>query len=302
MQALEDEKNHNLALYAGRYQLFVAWSPDRSHPWDALPAAEQAAAVLEVGGARDGSGKVVPPTSVKSTAVWRNGGCTLNGSGRVMLICLLSAAMPTAWLPASCHAGERSGAEGQQRHWRQRQGPPCVDFYLSAVRRIALCRTQASSATVCSPSLRLFFACTQVTLLLNGQPPGRTSFASSTLTTPRTIEPASAWQASASSLSHCAQVVLLLDGRPLGRTTFAGGMLRTAKPVPWALPGGSGTADVQLTLAFGAALGYGRYKGAPAIAYVGPQANGARLPAVPERVLGTLSLAEPVLGNSDAPE
>ena len=74
----------------------------------------------------------------------------------------------------------------------------------------------------------------------------------------------------------CMQVLLLLDGQPLGRTTFSGGVLRTAKPVPWALPRGSGTADVQLTLAFGAALGYGRYKGAPAIAYVGPQANGAR--------------------------
>ena len=74
----------------------------------------------------------------------------------------------------------------------------------------------------------------------------------------------------------CVQVVLLLDGQPLGRTTFSGGVLRTAEPVPWALPRGAGTADVQLTLAFGAALGYGRYKGAPAIAYVGPQANGAR--------------------------
>ena len=92
------------------------------------------------------------------------------------------------------------------------------------------------------------------------------------------------------------QVVLLLDGQPLGRTTFAGGVLRTAEPVPWALPGGSGTADVQLTLAFGAALGYGRYKGAPAIAYVGPQANGAPKPKIlflpagpePERMLAIL--------------
>lgn len=55
---LEDEKSRSLELYAGRYQLFVAWSPDRSHPWDALPAAEQAAAVLEVGGMPDASGKV----------------------------------------------------------------------------------------------------------------------------------------------------------------------------------------------------------------------------------------------------
>ena len=76
-------------------------------------------------------------------------------------------------------------------------------------------------------------------------------------------------------LPLCVQVVLLLDGQPLGRTTFSGGVLRTAEPVPWAMPRGAGTADVQLTLAFGAALGYGRYKGAPAIAYVGPQANGA---------------------------
>ncbi len=70
------------------------------------------------------------------------------------------------------------------------------------------------------------------------------------------------------------QVVLLLDGRPLGRYTFASGVLRTAEPVAWALSDGRGTARVQLTLAFGAALGYGRYKGAPAIRYVGPQANG----------------------------
>lgn len=86
------------------------------------------------------------------------------------------------------------------------------------------------------------------------------------------------------------QVLLLLDGQPLGRTTFSGGVLRTAEPVPWALPRGSGTADVQLTLAFGAALGYGRYKGAPAIAYVGPQANGARPPAgtEPPRMRGTM--------------
>lgn len=70
------------------------------------------------------------------------------------------------------------------------------------------------------------------------------------------------------------QVVLLLDGRPLGRYTFAGGVLRTAEPVAWALPDGRGSARVQLTLAFGAALGYGRYKGAPTISYVGPQANG----------------------------
>ncbi len=57
VQELEAQKG-DLRLYAGRYQLFVAWSPDRSHPWDALPGAERAAAVLEVGGTPDDSGKV----------------------------------------------------------------------------------------------------------------------------------------------------------------------------------------------------------------------------------------------------
>ena len=56
VQELEAQKG-DPRLYAGRYQLFVAWSPDRSHPWDALPGAERAAAVLEDGGTPDDSGK-----------------------------------------------------------------------------------------------------------------------------------------------------------------------------------------------------------------------------------------------------
>ena len=92
-QALEDEKNKNLAMYAGRYQLFVAWSPDRSHPWDALPAAEQAAAVLEVGGAPDGSGKVSPTFLVTSTL--RAPGTRCPRPSRPPL-CWRSAARPTA--------------------------------------------------------------------------------------------------------------------------------------------------------------------------------------------------------------
>jgi hypothetical protein len=71
-----------------------------------------------------------------------------------------------------------------------------------------------------------------------------------------------------------AQVVLLLDGQRLGRYTFEGGVLRTAEPVAWPLPDGRGSAPAALTLAFGAALVYGRYKGASATSYIGPQANG----------------------------
>ena len=77
MQALEDEKCHNLALYAGCYQLFMAWAPGRSHPWDALPAAEQAAAVLEVGGAPDGSGKVTGVPSQSAVQEFE-GNCASN--------------------------------------------------------------------------------------------------------------------------------------------------------------------------------------------------------------------------------
>lgn len=69
-------------------------------------------------------------------------------------------------------------------------------------------------------------------------------------------------------------MVLLLDGQRLGRYTFEGGVLRTAEPVAWPLPDGRGSAAASLTLAFGTALVYGRYKGASAISYIGPQANG----------------------------
>jgi len=68
-------------------------------------------------------------------------------------------------------------------------------------------------------------------------------------------------------------VVLLLDGQRVGRYTFEGGVLRTAEPVAWPLPDGRGSAAASLTLAFGTALVYGRYKGASAISYIGPQAK-----------------------------
>ena len=46
--ALDAARLGDLLFWAGRYALFVQWSPDGSHPWDAAPGAG-AAVELEVG-------------------------------------------------------------------------------------------------------------------------------------------------------------------------------------------------------------------------------------------------------------
>ena len=56
-QALEEAQSKDLIFWASRYHLFVTWSPDRSHPWDSLPAAGQYS-TLEVGIERGTSDKV----------------------------------------------------------------------------------------------------------------------------------------------------------------------------------------------------------------------------------------------------
>ena len=48
----------DLLFWASRYHLFVSWSPDRAHPWDALPAAGQYS-TLEIGLLRGSTNKVV---------------------------------------------------------------------------------------------------------------------------------------------------------------------------------------------------------------------------------------------------
>lgn len=48
LQALEEAKGSDLLFWASRYHLFVSWSPDCTHPWDALPAADQHV-LLEIG-------------------------------------------------------------------------------------------------------------------------------------------------------------------------------------------------------------------------------------------------------------
>ncbi|KAK9819073.1 hypothetical protein WJX81_008479, partial [Elliptochloris bilobata] len=56
--ALEETKSSNLLFWGSRYHLFVSWSADRAHPWDALPAAGHYA-MLEIGNHRGTDGQVV---------------------------------------------------------------------------------------------------------------------------------------------------------------------------------------------------------------------------------------------------
>lgn len=48
MQALENAKANDLLFWASRYNLFVLWSADRTHPWDSLPGAASYV-TLEIG-------------------------------------------------------------------------------------------------------------------------------------------------------------------------------------------------------------------------------------------------------------
>ena len=50
-------QSKDLLFWASRYHLFVSWSSDRSHPWDAMQAASEYV-TLEIGVARGASGKV----------------------------------------------------------------------------------------------------------------------------------------------------------------------------------------------------------------------------------------------------
>ncbi len=56
LQALEETKSNSLLFWGSRYHLFVSWSADRAHPWDALPAAGHYA-MLEVGNHRGTDGQ-----------------------------------------------------------------------------------------------------------------------------------------------------------------------------------------------------------------------------------------------------
>ena len=58
LAALDDAQSSDLLFWASRYNLFVLWSADRQHPWDALPGAGRHV-TLEVGKLRDTDGQVV---------------------------------------------------------------------------------------------------------------------------------------------------------------------------------------------------------------------------------------------------
>jgi hypothetical protein len=61
LQALETAKSSDLLFWASRYNLFVLWSVDRTHPWDSLPGAANHA-TLEVGKQRgaDNEARTLP--------------------------------------------------------------------------------------------------------------------------------------------------------------------------------------------------------------------------------------------------
>jgi hypothetical protein len=56
-QALENAKATDLLFWASRYNLFVLWSADRTHPWDSLPGAANHA-TLEIGKQRGSENEV----------------------------------------------------------------------------------------------------------------------------------------------------------------------------------------------------------------------------------------------------
>jgi len=58
LQALEETQGKDLLFWANRYHLFVSWSPDRSHPWDSMAAANQYV-TLEIGVKRGTSSQVL---------------------------------------------------------------------------------------------------------------------------------------------------------------------------------------------------------------------------------------------------
>ena len=57
LQALENAKSNDLLFWASRYNLFVLWSADRTHPWDSLPGAANHA-TLEIGKQRGSDSEV----------------------------------------------------------------------------------------------------------------------------------------------------------------------------------------------------------------------------------------------------
>ncbi len=61
-QALETARSSDLLFWASRYNLFVLWSADRTHPWDALPGAASHT-TLEIGKLR-GSERDVRSTAL----------------------------------------------------------------------------------------------------------------------------------------------------------------------------------------------------------------------------------------------
>ena len=52
LAAVDEARSSDLLFWAGRYNLFVLWSADRQHPWDALPNAGRHVS-LEIGALRD---------------------------------------------------------------------------------------------------------------------------------------------------------------------------------------------------------------------------------------------------------
>jgi hypothetical protein len=46
---MQQMKSSDLMMWASRYNLFVLWSADRSHPWDSLDKSDKVAATLEIG-------------------------------------------------------------------------------------------------------------------------------------------------------------------------------------------------------------------------------------------------------------
>lgn len=57
LQALENAKSNDLLFWASRYNLFVLWSADRTHPWDSMPGAANHA-TLEIGKQRGSDSEV----------------------------------------------------------------------------------------------------------------------------------------------------------------------------------------------------------------------------------------------------
>lgn len=84
MQALENAKANDLLFWASRYNLFVLWSADRTHPWDSLPGAASYV-TLEIGKQR-GSDSEVHHT------------CQLSAAASAALV-QLGMSPPSQWLP-----------------------------------------------------------------------------------------------------------------------------------------------------------------------------------------------------------